>query len=76
MTPDFPGRRFARAEHPRLDIICAHDAPTELLTGLMEGSLEATLEVWADGQPTGEIIPFSGTFVLPVYPEGWPGGWP
>ncbi|HSM60907.1 MAG TPA: hypothetical protein VK849_08930, partial [Longimicrobiales bacterium] len=56
--------------------VADYDAPTELLTGLMEGSLEATLEVWADGQPTGEIIPFSGTFVLPVYPEGWPGGWP
>lgn len=28
LSPDVLGRRFARAEHPRLDIICSHDAPT------------------------------------------------
>ena len=28
LSPDVMGRRFARAEHPRLDIICSHEAPT------------------------------------------------
>jgi len=28
LSPDILGRRFARAEHPRLDIICSHDKPT------------------------------------------------
>lgn len=28
LSPDVMGRRFARAEHPRLDIICSHDTPT------------------------------------------------
>ena len=28
LSPDVLGRSFARADHPRLDIICGHDAPT------------------------------------------------
>jgi anaerobic nitric oxide reductase transcription regulator len=28
LSPDFLGRRFPRAEHPRLDIICRNEAPT------------------------------------------------
>ncbi len=28
LSPDVMGRRFARADHPRLDIICSHDTPT------------------------------------------------
>ncbi len=28
LAPDVLGRRFARAQHPRLDIICRHDEPT------------------------------------------------
>lgn len=28
LSPDVMGRRFARAEHPRLDIICRQDEPT------------------------------------------------
>lgn len=51
-----------------------YDAPTVLLTGRVEGSFQATLEVWADEAPTGELVPFAGTFILPVYPEGWRNG--
>lgn len=28
LSPDVMGRRFVRADHPRLDIICSHDVPT------------------------------------------------
>jgi len=28
LSPDLLGRRFRRAEHPRLDVICSHAAPT------------------------------------------------
>ncbi|MDF1799235.1 MAG: nitric oxide reductase transcriptional regulator NorR [Planctomycetota bacterium] len=70
LSPDIMGRRFVRAEHARLDIICSQDAPTlfpedsslpDPYDGLVEGAPHLDVHaclgcpLWVEGKLVGVL---------------------